>query len=229
MTYFKYYSPSSHKRMKNVAVASLKAMSLTPEEDVSFGPLQLPVAWESQDVRSPPEDGQEPTGGTSFRGVCKAGHIFIYEWAATPQSSGRRAFVLFSPPAQRQPSAKQSAKGHLILSPLCPFLGPGREALTGTHSIAASTSNSQITNGTAPSTHRVRNAALLRCIATNKARFHLQERRQATIVQHTQGYAVPPHTHLKDTQPIYVSPHILQPVFMHWGASTEHLLNMFTP
>lgn len=92
--------------------------------------------------RSPPE---EPTGGTSFRGVCKAGHIFIYEWAATPQSSGRRTFVLFSPPAQRQPSAKQSAKGHLILSPPCPFLGPGREALTGTHFIAASTSNSQIT------------------------------------------------------------------------------------
>lgn len=59
--------------MKNLAVASLKAVSLTPEEDVSFGPLQLPVAWESQDVRSPPEDRQEPTGGTSFGVSAKQG------------------------------------------------------------------------------------------------------------------------------------------------------------
>lgn len=94
-------------------------MSLTPEEDVSFGLLQLPVAWESQDVRSTPENGQVPAGRAFFRGVSKAGHIFTYEWetmAATPQSSGRRTFVLFSPPAQWQPSAKQSAKGqsHIV-------------------------------------------------------------------------------------------------------------------
>lgn len=54
-------------------------MSLTPEEDVSFGLLQFPVAWESQDMRSTPENGQVPAGRASFRGVSKAGHIFTYE------------------------------------------------------------------------------------------------------------------------------------------------------
>lgn len=60
MKYFKYYSPQNHKKMKNLAVASLEAMSLTPEEDVSFGLLQLPVAWESQDVLSMCEDLSSP-------------------------------------------------------------------------------------------------------------------------------------------------------------------------
>lgn len=78
MKYFKYYSPLSHKKMKNVAVASLKAMSLTPEEDISFGPLQLPVAWESQDVRSPPEDGQAPTGGDFLQGCLQSrAHFYL--------------------------------------------------------------------------------------------------------------------------------------------------------
>lgn len=85
-------------------------------------------------------------------------------------------------------------KGSLILSPPCPFLGPSREALTCTHSITASTSNSLIR---APSTHRVRNAALPRCIATNRPGFASKnEDKQPSTVQHTQGYAVhhPPTT-----------------------------------
>lgn len=79
-------------------------------------------------------------------------------------------------------------KGSLILSPACPFLGPSREALTCTHSITAYTSNSQIR---ALNTHRIRNAALLRCIATNKPGFASKnEAKQPSTVQQIQGYAV---------------------------------------
>lgn len=216
MKYFKYYSPQSHKKMKNLAVVSLEAMSLTPEEDVSFGPLHLPVAWESQDVRSPPENGQEPqpAGGASFRGVCKAGNIFMsgrHGCYSSVQWTEKFRPVLFP---QHSGSHLQSSqqKGILILSPLCPFLGPGREALTSTHSIAASTSNSQI-KGTA-----------LIALGMQLCREALPQTSQVSSPRiktsnhcssHTGICCSPPPPNLKDTQPICVSPHILQPVFMH--------------